>query len=131
MIVGWIGGSSKAIESDLAVVMLVSGTTEQARISTIIMDEDSTTMAKTKKSVLHEVTKQEWHKSCQKNCRIWLIYFTENASHPFIQIYFLPSKMFLIRNQAAQEWSSIHKGKYSKNSSTLLWRPWKVWWKVV
>ena len=43
------GGSSKAMESDFAVDMLVSGTTEIARLSAIIMDEDSTTMAKIKK----------------------------------------------------------------------------------
>ena len=46
------GGSSKAMESDLAVDMLVSGTTEKACISTIIMDEDSTTMAKIKKAAI-------------------------------------------------------------------------------
>ena len=39
------GGSSKAMESKLSVDMLVAGTTE-SRISTIIIDEDSTTMAK-------------------------------------------------------------------------------------
>ena len=44
--------------SGLAVDMLVSGTTEKARISTIIMDKDSTAMAKIKKSVSHEVTKE-------------------------------------------------------------------------
>ena len=40
------GGSSKTIESDLVVDMLVSGTTGNARVSTIITDEDSTTMRK-------------------------------------------------------------------------------------
>ena len=39
------------MESELALDMLVSGTTEKARISTIIMDEDSTKMAKIKKTV--------------------------------------------------------------------------------
>ena len=34
------GGSSRAVESDLAVDILVSGTTETARTSTVIMDED-------------------------------------------------------------------------------------------
>ena len=43
--INW-GGSSKAMESDLAVDMLLSGTTEKARVSTIIMDEDSITMKK-------------------------------------------------------------------------------------
>ena len=52
------GGSSKVMESDLAVDMLVLGTTEKFRISTIIMDEDSTTMTKIKKSVPHEVSKE-------------------------------------------------------------------------
>ena len=52
------GVSSKAMGSGLAVDMLVSGTTEKARISTIIMDKDSTAMAKIKKSVPHEVTKE-------------------------------------------------------------------------
>ena len=46
--INW-GGSSEAMASDLAVEMLVSGTTQKARISTIVMDEDSTTMAKIKK----------------------------------------------------------------------------------
>ena len=52
------GGSSKAMESDLAVDMLVSGTPEKARISKIIMYENLTTMAKIKKSMSHEVTKE-------------------------------------------------------------------------
>ena len=51
------GVSSKTMESDLTLDMLVSGTTEQARISTIIIDEDSTIMTKLK-SVPHEVTKK-------------------------------------------------------------------------
>ena len=55
--VNW-GSSSKAIESDLAVDMLVLGTTKKAHISTSIMDEDSTTMAKIKK-LPHETTKRE------------------------------------------------------------------------
>ena len=49
------GVSSKAMGTGLAVDMLVSGTTEKARILTIIMDKDSTAMAKIKKSVPHEV----------------------------------------------------------------------------
>ena len=40
------GVSSKTMESDLTLDMLVSGTKEQARISTIIIDEDSTIMTK-------------------------------------------------------------------------------------
>ena len=47
------GASSKEMESDVAVDKLVSGTTEKSCISTMIMDEDSTTMAKIKKSVPH------------------------------------------------------------------------------
>ena len=47
------GTSSKAMESDLAVDILVSGTTAKARILTIVMDEDSRTIAKIKKSVPH------------------------------------------------------------------------------
>ena len=43
------GSSSKAMESGWAVDMLISGTTEKARISTIIMDVDSATVAKIKK----------------------------------------------------------------------------------
>ena len=46
--------------------MLVSGTTEKARVSTIIMDEDSTTMAKIKKICGTWGNQREWHKSCQK-----------------------------------------------------------------
>ena len=52
------GGTSKAMESYLAVDMLVSGTKEKARISTVIMDEDLTTMPKIKKAVPYEVTKE-------------------------------------------------------------------------
>ena len=52
------GGSSKSMESDLAIDMFVSGTTEKARISTIFVDEDSTIMAKIKEAVPHEVTKE-------------------------------------------------------------------------
>ena len=52
------GGSSKAMEGDLAVDLLVSGNTEKARISTIIMDEDSITMAKIRISVPHVVAKE-------------------------------------------------------------------------
>ena len=37
------------MESDLAADMLISGTIEKACISTIIVDEDSTTMKKIKK----------------------------------------------------------------------------------
>ena len=37
------------MESELAVDMLISGTIEKACISTIIVDEDSTTIAKIKK----------------------------------------------------------------------------------
>ena len=46
------------MESDLSVDILLSGTTEKTRISTFIMNKDSTTMAKIRKSVLHEVTKE-------------------------------------------------------------------------
>ena len=63
------GGSSKAMESDLAVDMLVSGTTEKACISTIIMDEDSTKMEKIKKTVPHKVTKESDINHAKKNCR--------------------------------------------------------------
>ena len=56
--INW-GGSSKAMERNLAVDTLVSGTTEKTRISTIIMDEDSATMAKIKKAVPHECHKGE------------------------------------------------------------------------
>ena len=63
------GGISKAMESDLAVDMLVSGTTEKACISTIIMDEDSTTIAKMRKAVPHEVTKESDINHAKKNCR--------------------------------------------------------------
>ena len=52
------GVSSKAMESDLAVDMFVSSTTEKVRISINIIDEDSTAMAKIKESVPHEVTKE-------------------------------------------------------------------------
>ena len=38
--------------------MLLSGTTEKTRISTFIMDDDLATMAKIRKSVPHEVTKE-------------------------------------------------------------------------
>ena len=43
------GGSLKVMESGLAVDMVVSGTTEKAYISIIIMNEDLTTAAKKRK----------------------------------------------------------------------------------
>lgn len=52
-------GSSKAVKSVLEVDMLVSGTTEKARISKIVMDEDSTIMAKISKSVMYVVAKRD------------------------------------------------------------------------
>lgn len=52
-------GSSKAVKSVLEVDMLVSDTTEKARISKIVMDEDSITMAKISKSVLYVVAKRD------------------------------------------------------------------------
>ena len=52
------GGSSKVMESELAVDMLVSGNKEKARISTIFMDEELITMTKIRKSVPYEVTKE-------------------------------------------------------------------------
>lgn len=52
-------GSSKAVKSVLEVDMLVSGTTEKARISKIVMDEVSITMAKISKSVLCVVAKRD------------------------------------------------------------------------
>lgn len=52
-------GSSKAVKSVLEVDMLVSGTTEKARISKIVMDEVSITMAKISKSVLYVVAKRD------------------------------------------------------------------------
>ena len=62
------GGSSKATTvSDLAVDMLISGTTEKARILTIIMDEDSKIMAKIKKSVPYEVTNESDINHVKKN----------------------------------------------------------------
>ena len=66
--INW-AGSSKAMERNLAVDTLVSGTTEKTRISTIIMDEDSATMAKIKKAVPHEVTKESDINHAKKNCR--------------------------------------------------------------
>ena len=51
--------SSKAVKSVLEVDMLVSGTTEKARISKIVMDEVSITMAKISKSVLYVVAKRD------------------------------------------------------------------------
>lgn len=52
-------GSSKAVKSVLEVDMLVSGTTEKACTSKIVMDEDSITMAKISKSVLYVVAKRD------------------------------------------------------------------------
>ena len=52
------GGSSKATVSGLAVDILISGTTEKARILTIIIDEHSKIMVKIKKSLPHEVTNE-------------------------------------------------------------------------
>ena len=43
------GGSSKQMESDLAVDVLLLGTTQKHCISTIITDEDTTKMVKIKK----------------------------------------------------------------------------------
>ena len=81
--------------SDVAVDMLVPGTTEKSGISTIIMDKDSTTIAEIKKSVPHEVTKESDTNHAKKT--------VGKASHPFTQSYFLLSKIFFIRNQGAQE----------------------------
>ena len=97
------GGSSKAMESDLAADMSVSGTTEMASLSTIIMDEDLT------------------QKSVGNN-----LYVLQKNYHIFSSKEFLSSKMFLISNQPAQAWSSTHKSKYSKYSFALLWRPHKM-----
>ena len=52
------GGSSKAMESDLAVSMLNSTSCDNHHISTIIGDDDCTTMAKIQKQVPYNVTKQ-------------------------------------------------------------------------
>ena len=54
--INW-GGSSKEMEIDLAVNILVSGTTEKARISTIIIAVFRNN-SKNKKTVPHEVTKE-------------------------------------------------------------------------
>ena len=55
--INWVG-SSKQLESDLAVDVLLKGTTQKPCISTIIIDEDTTKMVKIKKIVPHEVTKE-------------------------------------------------------------------------
>ena len=68
------GGSSKAMESNLSDDMLVADTTE-SRISTIIIDEDSTSMAK--KICVTWGNKRELHKSCQKSHGKWFLCFTE------------------------------------------------------
>ena len=70
------------MENDLAVDMLDWGTTEKARISAVVMDEDSTIKAKIK-SVPHGLTKRVT-KSCQEKCMKLSICLTEKASHPFI-----------------------------------------------
>ena len=51
------GGSSKAMESDLAVELLNKSKTEHHHVSTLICDEDATTMAKIHKQVPFEVQK--------------------------------------------------------------------------
>ena len=50
-------GSSKAMEADLAVELLKKCKTPSCRISTIVSDEDATTMSKVRKSVDYEVKK--------------------------------------------------------------------------
>ena len=67
------------------------------------MDEDSTTMTKRKKSVLHEETKEKDISHAKGDFRKRFICLTEKAPLPFIQSYFLPSKMSFLRSQAAQE----------------------------
>ena len=51
------------MENDLAVDMLAPDPTENFHITTIIMDDDWTKMAKLRKSVPHDVSKER-DKSC-------------------------------------------------------------------
>ena len=122
--INW-GGSSKEMEIDLAINILVSGTTEKARISAIIIAAFRNN-SKNKKSSATWDNKRDWNISWRKICRKWYIFLTEKSSQFLIQKFCLLSKMFFIRKQAAQEWSSTHKSRYSKYSSILLWRPWKM-----
>ena len=75
-------GSSKAVKSVLEVDMLVSGTTEKARISKIVMDEVSITMAKISKSVLYVVAKRDWHRSYQRTVG-YDLYVLQKKHHIF------------------------------------------------
>ena len=82
------------MESDLAVDMLVSATTEKARISTIIMDQYSTTMVKIRKSQLHETTEKSGINHAKKSVGNDL-YALQKKHHilsskiiPYLQKYF-------------------------------------------
>lgn len=60
------GGSSKAMEGDAAVELLKKTKTPEYRVTTIVNDEDSTTMAKISKEIEHEVEKNSDINHCKK-----------------------------------------------------------------
>ena len=60
------GGSSKAMESDTAVGLLNSTQSPEYRVTTIINDEDSTTMARIADEVDHDVEKNSDVNHCKK-----------------------------------------------------------------
>ena len=72
--VNW-GGSSKAMEGDAAVELLNKTKRPEYRVSTIINDEDSTTMSRIEKEVDHDVTKNSDINHCKKNVgnQLWAI----------------------------------------------------------
>ena len=61
------GGSSKAMEADLAVELVKKSNCETFRVSTLICDEDATTIAKVRDNVPFDVRKQSDRNHIRKN----------------------------------------------------------------
>ena len=110
------------MESDLAVDMLVSGTTEKACISTVIMDEDSTTMAKIKK-LPYEVTKESDINHAKKTVGNDL--YALQKKHHILSSKVISSlqKCFSYAIKQHKNDPVLTKASILKNSSILLWRP--------
>ena len=117
-------------KSDLAVDMLLSGTTEKTRISTFIMDEDLAAMAKLRKSVPHEVTKESDINLAKK--LLEMIYIPYKKFTTYFHLNLFPTFKNVFHTQSSStRWFSTQKGKYSKYSFSLLWIPCRMWWKVM
>ena len=120
MIVGCIG---ELVQSDLAVDMFVSSTTEKVRISINIIDEDSTAMAKIKESVPHEVTKEGDINNAKKTVGNDLYALQKKHHILSSKVISYLQKCFSYAIKQHKNDPVLTKASILKYSSTLLWRP--------